>query len=185
MSESSQITHRGPVFSVEVLRTVDACGNVVRKDIVRHPGAVTIIPRPDDTTLIMIRNRRVSVNESLLEFPAGKIEPGESPIEAAHRELREEIGFAARILAPLGAFFTSPGLTDERMHVFVASELDEVGQSLVPGEDIQVVRIQECEFRGMIRRGEIVDGKTLAAFIVWDTKRQTSAAEVEIEATML
>lgn len=172
------------MFSVEVLRTVDTAGTVVRKDIVRHPGAVTIIPQLDDKTFIMIRNMRVSVGESLLEFPAGKIERGEAPIDAALRELREETGFEARTIAPLGAFFTSPGLTDERMHVFVASELDEVGQSLASGEEIVVVRTRISEFHGMIGRGEIVDGKTLAAYVLWETGRQTDAAKDMNEATV-
>lgn len=168
MNWSSEITHTGPVFSVEVLRRIDAHGRPLRRDVVRHPGAVTIVPVRDDArTLIMIRNHRIAVERALLEFPAGKIDAGEPPRAAAARELCEETGFAARSLTPLGFFFTSPGLTDEKMHIFAASGLEPAGQALEAGEEIEVVEVDLDDLLSMIARGDVVDGKTLGAFLLW------------------
>ena len=90
----STIVHEGPVFRVETVQYQDPEGSQVRKDVVRHPGAVTVIPVLDSGQLVMIQNQRIAVSNTLLEFCAGSLEPGEPPIQAAHRELREECGGA-------------------------------------------------------------------------------------------
>src|SRR5688572_1303489 len=139
---TSEITHRGPVFAVEKIEFRDPRrgSRRARRDIVRHPGAVVIVPVLSDGRLLLIRNYRISVEESLLEFPAGKLEVGETPEVTAARELVEETGYRPQVVRALGKFYTSPGLTDELMHAFAASELDEVGQQLQPGEEISVER---------------------------------------------
>jgi ADP-ribose pyrophosphatase len=115
----------------------------------------------------MIRNHRVAVGSRLLELCAGKLEPGEDPIESAGRELEEETGFSAASLVPLGRFYTSPGFTNELMHVFEATDLTPVPRRLEPGEDIEVVLRTREEVEEAIRSGALCDGKTIAAFHLW------------------
>jgi ADP-ribose pyrophosphatase len=122
---------------------------------------------------VLVRNRRVAVDRWLLEFCAGKLERGEDPAAAAGRELEEETGYSAGRIEKLGAFFTSPGFTDEIMHVFLATELRPVPQRLEPGEEIEVVELDEATLRAAIAAGEILDGKTLGAYLLWSMKRAT------------
>jgi ADP-ribose pyrophosphatase len=173
------ITHTGPVFRVESIETRDRLGRAVRRDVVRHPGAVTVIPVLPDGRLVVIRNHRVAVGRALVEFCAGKLEPGpdgsfggEDPRGAALRELEEECGYRARSIEPLGMFYTSPGFADERMFVFLATDLEPVEQRLEPGEEIAVEVVAETEFRRWIAEGIVVDGKTLGAYLLYDTRRR-------------
>lgn len=170
------VTHAGPVFRVERVSYASADGATRFKDIVRHPGAVAVIAQHADGRLVLVRNRRVAVGQRLVEFCAGKLEPGEPPAQTALRELEEETGFAAGRLEALGSFFTSPGFADEIMHVFVASDLRPVPQRLEPGEEIEVVTLAEDELRAAIASGEILDGKTLGAYLLWSMKRASPGA---------
>lgn len=162
----SERIHEGAVFSVDRLTFETDTGPLV-KDVVRHPGAVTVIAVTSDKRLVMIRNHRVAVGCRLLEFCAGKLEPGEDPIESAGRELEEETGFSAASLIPLGRFYTSPGFADELMHVFEARNLTPVPRRLEHGEDIEVVMLTSEEVESAIRSGALCDGKTIAAFQLW------------------
>ena len=174
-----QVTHTGPVFRVERMEfDADATGAARTKDVVRHPGAVTVIAVRDDGMLILIRNRRIAVDRWLVEFCAGKLEKGEDPALAAARELEEETGYHCARIETLGTFFTSPGFTDEIMHVFLATGLTPVPQRLEPGEEIEVVEWAEADLRAAISAGEILDGKTLGAYLLWSMKRPPASGAV-------
>ena len=164
------VTHVGPVFSVERLEWMSSQGHIV-KDIVRHPGAVTVIGELDDGRLVMIHNHRVSVGAKLLEFCAGKREPGEDPLRGALRELEEETGFSAGGVEPIGRFYTTPGFADELMHVFRAWDLRPVERRLEPGEEIEVALLEPDQVRSAIADGTLVDGKSIAAFHLWEMNR--------------
>lgn len=164
------LVHSGPVFSVERLEFVFPGSHVV-KDVVRHPGAVAVIGELDDHRLVLIRNERVAVEEALLEFCAGKLEPGEEPSQAALREFEEETGYTAASVRPLGRFYTSPGFADELMHVFLATNLTLVQQRLEPGESIEVELLEPSAVRRAITSGELKDGKSIAAFQLWELLR--------------
>lgn len=172
--QKREVVHRGPVFAVEVCTLKASDGSTIRRDIVRHPGAVTIVAALDDSDsnanaqqILLIRNYRIAVNERLIELPAGKLEPDEQPLAAAARELIEETGYRAGELTPLGQFYTSPGFADELMHVFLATRLVHVGQQLEAGEDIELLPVPVDEVMMMIADGRIRDGKTIAALTLW------------------
>jgi len=159
----------GTLFKVDVLSWTDGQGRAIRREVVRHPGAVTVVGVTGDDHVLMIRNRRVAVDERLCELPAGKLEPGEPPEAAAVRELAEETGYRASRVRRLGEFYTSPGFADELMHVYVAEGLEPGRQRLEPGEDINVEPIALAAALDMVRRGEIRDGKSIAALLMYWT----------------
>jgi ADP-ribose pyrophosphatase len=155
------------VFRVERVRFVDGSGREIVREVVRHPGAVTVVPVLDDGRLVTIRNWRIAVGGWLEEFCAGKLERGEDPSVAAARELEEETGFRASCIRPVGTFFTSPGLTDELMHVFEARGLEAVPRRLEVGEEIEVGVRTVGEMERLIRDGGVRDSKTIGAFAQW------------------
>lgn len=131
--------------------------------IVRHPGGVGVLPLHDDGTVTLIRQLRPAVGVDLLELPAGRLSPDEDPAACGQRELAEETGLQARIIEPLGILHASPGVFDETIHLFLARGLLQGQASPEPYEDIARVRIPLRQARRMAMRGEITDGKTIAA----------------------
>jgi ADP-ribose pyrophosphatase len=158
---------QGDVFGVDRVEWTDPAGRSLVRHIVRHPGAVTVVPELSDGRLVLIRNWRVSVGDWLIEFCAGKLEPGEPPIAAAARELEEETGYRADVVAPLGTYLTSPGFADERMHAFIARRLSPVPRNLQPGERIEVMLESPERVERWIADGTLQDGKSIAAFALW------------------
>ncbi|MSR28068.1 MAG: NUDIX hydrolase [Phycisphaerales bacterium] len=166
-SEGSEIVLRGAVFVVERLTVPLRGGGEAKREIVRHPGAVCVLGVLDDGSLVTIRNFRIATGRWMVEFCAGKLEPGECPEEAARRELEEETGFSAARIEPLGKFYTSPGFTDELMHAFVATGLSPCALRHQSDERIEVVLRTASEFEAMIVSGEVADGKSIAAYSLW------------------
>ena len=163
----AQTVYAGRLFQVQVLSGIDEAGRELRKEVVRHPGAVLVIPVLGEQTVVMIRNVRVAVGESLWEFPAGKLEPGEKPELAAGRELEEETGYRCGRLRKIAEFYTSPGFTNELMHTFVAEDLEFVGQRLEPGEEIAVEKVELRNALAMVHDGRLRDGKSIAGLLMW------------------
>lgn len=130
--------------------------------IVRHPGGVAVLPLHDDGTVTLIRQLRPAADARLLEVPAGRLGPGESPVACGRRELAEETGLAAAVLSPLGVFHSSPGVFDEVIHLFFATGLAQENAAPEQYEEIEAVRLPLEEARRMARDGRISDGKTIA-----------------------
>ncbi|MFK7959302.1 MAG: NUDIX hydrolase [Phycisphaerales bacterium] len=141
------------------------------RDIVRHPGGSVILPLMSDDQIVMIRNRRVAVDDVLWELPAGTRGPGEDPAAVAARELEEETGYRAARIEPFGWFFTTPGFTDERLDAYIARDLTHVGQHLDPGESIDVHVCSATSVVEMIDDGRIRDAKTIAVVLRWMAAR--------------
>ena len=154
-------------FDVERVTFTTRDGGTATREVVSHPGAVAVLPLLDDGRVVMIRNRRFAVGKRLWELMAGTIDPGETPEQCARRELEEETGYRAGALEPLFAFYTSPGMCTERMHAFVATDLEPGEQRLERTEDIEVVPMSVERIEAMLRAGEIEDGKTAATFLYW------------------
>jgi len=158
-------------FQVVRMRHQSADGVLHARDIVQHPGAVTIVPIVADKHVCLIRNYRVSVDESLVELPAGTLEPGENPIECARRELTEETGFRADRFEFLTSFYMSPGVLDEKMHLVLATGLVAGPPAREPGELIENMVVPWSTAMQMACDGTIQDAKTLVGLLHYDQTR--------------
>ena len=165
-AESTQLLKTDRFRVEQVTRTLSD-GSLHHRQIVRHPGAVTILPMVDKEHICLIRNYRISVDATLIELPAGTREPGETPEFTARRELIEETGYEAGNLLPLHQFFLSPGILDERMHLFLATDLKLVGANREAGEEIENLVVTLAESMEMIRTGQIQDAKTIVGILVY------------------
>lgn len=169
---SDSIVYRCEKFYVEQRRMPDRPD--LPFDIVVHPGAAVILPFLPDGRICMIRNWRVSVGRPLLELPAGTLEPPESALACAQRELQEETGYAAAAWQPLLSFYSTPGISTEQMHAFVARELRPAEMQLDPSERITPEPLSLAAALDALRAGEIADAKsivTLLYFERWSTGR--------------
>jgi ADP-ribose pyrophosphatase len=154
-------------FRIERVVQTSPNGTQHVREIVRHPGAVVILPLLDDGRLCFVKNFRVAVDETLIELPAGTLEPNEPPEVTAVRELAEETGYRAGRMRHILTFCMSPGILDEKMHFYVADSLQPGPMALEPGEDIQTILCTWQESLEMMRTGQIRDAKTLAALLYY------------------
>lgn len=162
-------------FSVE-RREYDVPGvGRVRRELVVHPGAVLILPVLGEKNVVMIHNYRFAAGKELLELPAGTLEPSEAPVDCAARELQEETGYVAGSIEPLCEFFTTPGLTDEYMYVFLANDLTQTAQQLDKTEQIRVEIMSFDDALQATVDGRIVDAKTIAALHIYHHKRASAS----------
>ena len=134
-------------------------------EILRHPGAAAVVPVMENGDTLLVRQYRHATDGWLLEVPAGKRDPGESPTACAHRELVEEVGVRAGTLRPLGSIWTSPGFTDERIWLYVATDLIPDQQALDPDEVLAVERMPLATAVAQAAAAEIPDGKTVVALL--------------------
>jgi ADP-ribose pyrophosphatase len=163
-----QVLFSGKKVRLELHTMEDDDGKRRVSEIVVHPGAVVILPFLKPDQILLIRNRRHAVGQILLELPAGTLEKSEEPINCAGRELVEETGFLAGRLQPLGNFFTSPGVLTEKMFAFAAYDLEMTQTNLDDGEEIETQPVSFNDAIGMIREGQIHDGKTIAVILMYD-----------------
>ena len=158
--DDSRTVYDGKLFDV----TVERWGEHER-EIVDHPGAVAIVAVDADGTVALVRQPREAVRKHLLELPAGTLEPGETPLESARRELEEETGLTGGSWRELAAFYTTPGFCRERMHLFVAEGVESGEASPEADEELELVRWRVDEVAS--RLGEIEDAKTLAGLLLF------------------
>jgi ADP-ribose pyrophosphatase len=154
------------VISVDVDTVCFPNGATGDLEIVRHPGASAVVPflddpRNPDPRVILIRQYRYAAEGFVHEIPAGRLDKDEKPIECAARELREETGYSAKELIPLTTFYTTPGFTDERIHLFAATGLSEGKSQLESDEVLDLVQVPMSKALQMIQTGELVDGKSM------------------------
>lgn len=164
---STALIYDGPVFRLADEAFESPNGEMFRRQIVRHNGAVAVVPLHDDGTVTVVSQFRASVMERLLEIPAGMLDrPGEPLDEAARRELREEVGLLCGRLDHLCTYVPAPGMTDERVTIFVARDLTAVATERHGPEEHDMVasRVRLSDALAMIEAGEIIDGKTAYAF---------------------
>lgn len=168
MSEAAerQLLHHATKFDLELVSRRDPKGTVRSREVIRHPGAVVIVPVLEGAQIALIRNFRLALEKTIWELPAGTLEPPEPPNVCAARELIEEAGYQAGKIHLLGEFFTTPGMTDELMHAFAATDLRHVGQRLEEGEEIEVRVLTQTEALEMVDSGELNDAKSMLALLL-------------------
>ncbi len=159
---SSSYLYRGRIINVRQDRVQVSGNQVAFREIVEHPGAVAILAIDDNNNLILVKQHRQPAGEILLEIPAGKLEPGEDPLECARREMAEETGLEGTSWQELFKFYPSPGFCDEIIYLFMVKGLKSTESPVTdPEEKISVTKIPQEEARHMIMNGEIKDGKTI------------------------
>jgi len=158
--------HQGRVFTLYRETVTLENGVTTDLDIIRHPGASAIVPLIDNHTVILLRQYRHAVGREIWEIPAGTLEDGETPLDCAHRELPEETGYCARHFHEIGTLVPVPGYSDERVHLFIAIDLTPAEQSLDADEIIHVHPRSLSDALSMIRRGDIIDAKTISALFL-------------------
>ncbi|MBS1846758.1 MAG: NUDIX hydrolase [Actinobacteria bacterium] len=144
-------------------------GTTVEREIVEHPGAVSVVAVDDTGAVVLERQYRVALDTHILEIPAGKRDiAGEDPADTARRELLEETGLEATTWVQLAEFYNSPGFTDEHSTVFLATGLTQVGSDVQGPEEeaMEVVRVPIDEIPEMIARGELVDAKSIIGILL-------------------
>jgi ADP-ribose pyrophosphatase len=166
----SRTAFKGKLVQVKVDRVVEPGGIAADREIVCHPGSVVVLPELPDGRLLLVRQFRYAARRWLWELVAGGIEPGETPLEAARRELEEETGYRARVFRPLFTFFPSPGFVSEKMHLLEARGLTPAKAQPDPDERIRLGRFTEGQLRRMLRARKIEDGKTLVG-LLWRLSR--------------
>lgn len=161
----TQTVFHGRVFDITIEEFEREDGKRHTVHVVRHPRSVVMLVMPDAATVVLVGQYRHPVGRRLWEVPAGTLEPGEDPLEAARRECEEETGYAPGHVERLGAFFAAPGYCDEEMIFYVATGLTRPQVPAAPDddEDIETREVPLAEAREMVRRGDIVDMKSALA----------------------
>ena len=164
-----------PIFSVSDDIAVDPEGFEIRRLIVRHGGSAVIMPIDEKKRILLVRQYRLPARDFLWELPAGRVDEGETVLQAAKRELREETGLRARRLTKLLSFYVSPGFLEEKMTIFAAEGLSQGESEWMEDERIEMKWVAAAELDRMIASGKIIDAKTIAGFLAW--KRYGGAAK--------
>lgn len=170
MKLDSKRIHTGRVINLDVDTVRFPDGSTGELEVIRHPGAAAVVPfasdpRGEDPTVLLIQQYRYATNGTLIEIPAGRLNPGEDPRVCAQRELLEEVGVKAGRLERLTTIWTTPGFTDERIHLFWASDLTADKPAREPDEFIEVIPKPLSEALQMVRSGEISDAKTALSLL--------------------
>lgn len=152
--------YEGQVVALEVGEVRLDDGTTALREVVRHPGGVTIVPVLDGS-IVFVRQFRIALDEEILELPAGKIEGDETPLDRARSELEQETGYQAGRLAPLGIAYASVGYTSEKIHLFLAQDLVKTQQHLDEDERIEIVPLSFDEVRRRLADNTIRDAKTI------------------------
>lgn len=162
---SQKTVYEGIIVNVRQDKARLTDGRVTGREVIEHPGGVAIFAIDEEDRVIMVRQFRYPVGEVVLELPAGKLEKGEDPRDSGLRELEEETGLRPGTFQSMGCSFSSPGILEERIHLFFAKDLVQGPSHPDDGEFLEIVRVPYPELMDMVRRGEIHDSKTLAGIL--------------------
>lgn len=167
----SQMMYDGRIIKVYKDNVELADGHKSFREVVKHSGGVVILAFKDEDTILLVKQYRYPIGETVLELPAGKLEKGEDPFEAAKRELEEETGYCANKWTDLGYINTSPGFSDEKLYLYLAQDLEYTHCHPDEGEIIQAFEYKYDDVLKMIDNGEINDAKTICGLMRANMKR--------------
>lgn len=164
---SAKEVYRCSLFTVTEEEATDGKGYHIKRSIVRHQGSAVMMAVDEKKRILLVRQYRLPAGAYLWELPAGKLDPGEKPIQAAKRELREETGYRAKTWKKLVSYYASPGYVAERMTIFLATDLQDGEASPMDDERIESRWFTRAEIDAMIRSGKLIDGKTMIGYLTW------------------
>lgn len=165
---SEEQAWRGHILDVRSLQVELPNGHQSGRDVVRHPGAAAVVALTQTGKIVLVRQYRTALDRVTVEIPAGKLDPGEDPLECAKRELREETGFSAGRISYLTTIATSPGFCDELIHIFMATNLEFQGASPDDDEFVNVDLVPVSELIDAVLDGKIEDAKTVVGALACD-----------------
>lgn len=165
---SKRAAFRGRLVQLDILQIETASGRRYERELIRHQGAAVVIPRLKDGRLILVYQLRVAVGDEIWEFPAGTLEKGESPLAGARRELKEETGWRAKRFRKLAEFYPTPGISTEKMFLYLADGLHQAGElDCDSDEELRASSFSPREIEALLQRGKLIDGKTLLGFLYY------------------
>jgi len=168
---SSRELLKNKLFSVVEEVATDPSGFEIKRSIIKHPGSAVMMAVDEQDRVLLVKQFRLPAEQELWELPAGRLDSGESALEAAKRELREETGYQAKKWTELAFFWASPGYVGEKMNVFLAEELTEGKPEPMEDERIEIRWFDKDELHRMIREGQVIDGKTLVGYFMWADRK--------------
>ena len=163
---STETVFEGRIFDLRVKAVRLPDGSSSQREVIQHPGAVAVVPLHGNQRVILVRQFRSALETILWEIPAGTLEPGEEPLAAAERELREEIGYHPNNLIPLGGIHVAPGYSSEYIHIYLSTDLSPASSDADVDEFIEKHDILLSEALTMLRSGQITDAKTITGLLL-------------------
>lgn len=170
-----RVIYRGRKIDLALQPVVLADGTTKDREVVIHRGAVALVPMVDADHVCLLRNNRYSVGETLIEVPAGTIDPGETPDSTAPRELTEETGYRAGKITRVTDWYVSPGVFTERMFLYLCEDLTPGPTEHQPDEQLEPFVVKWAEAVRMVHDGRITDAKSMLAILICDQRRLTSS----------
>jgi ADP-ribose pyrophosphatase len=167
-----EIVHIGRRIQVALDITTLPDGTVIKRDMIFHPGAVVILPVLDAEHVVLLRNHRFVIGKTLWECPAGTVEPNEPLLDCAQRELVEETGYSAQQWTSLGYLYASPGVMNEKLHLFIAENLTPGAMRPEADEQLEPVMVRLADAIAMCLNGEIRDAKTITSLLLWERRHR-------------
>ncbi len=168
---SSQEKLKNKLFTVTEDVAIDPDGFEIKRAIVQHPGSAVMMAVDEKKRILLVRQYRLPARKYLWELPAGRLDPGEKPLQAAKRELREETGYAAKTWKKLIEFYPSPGFVAEKMTIFLATDLKAGEAEPMDDERIQTGWYRATDVERMILSNEIMDAKTITGYFLWRKRK--------------
>ncbi|WZO98040.1 NUDIX hydrolase [Isosphaeraceae bacterium EP7] len=174
--EGRRVIYKGRKVDLALQSIRLSDGKTADREVIIHPGAVGLVAMVDADRVCLVRNFRYPPARSILEIPAGTLDPGETPESTAARELIEETGYRAGRIEPVSTWWVSPALMTERMHIFLCTELSPGPTEHQPDERIEPIVVTWDEAMAMVADGRIDDAKTMLALLICDARRKAARA---------
>ena len=174
---SSKEVLKNKLFRIVDEVATDPSGFQIHRFIVRHPGSAVMMPVDEKERILLVKQFRLPAERDLWELPAGRLDPNESPLKAAKRELREETGLTAKKWVKLASFWASPGYVDEKMSLFLAFDLSKGEQQPMDDERIETRWFGRNELGELVLTGKILDAKTIVGYFLWQDYRRKQSKQ--------